>query len=342
MHARLTDLAVYLPDTTMTTEQTEDRVAELNSGFEVPRGLITQTSGVRTRHIAPNGWTSIELATAAVDKLLAETGRDIGEIDLLIFASTSFPFVEPASAHAVGYLLGATCAMFDVRNACNSVVSAMQVAEAFIRGGVHRRVLIACGEWTTPTTRWKVTNFPDFAAAGVSYTVSDAGAALLMETADEPGVLGARFGADPAWFTAAVVPMRHPTGINGDGSGVFAPAYDVGEFRVDTTALMNGFEQANLSLVPDTVAGLGFSMSELAAVCIHQPFEASLPVFADRIGAQPHQLVPIVADHGNVASAGLPLQLRLAVDRGQVRCGDLVALVGLASGINFGVVLLRW
>lgn len=341
-HSRLSDLAVHLPTEVITTEQTEDRLAEHNPDFEVPRGLIRQITGVRSRHVAPNGWTSVELAVAAAEKLLANSGRDISEIDLLLFAATSFPLVEPATAHAVGCLLGARCAMFDVRNTCSSVVNAMEVADGLIRTGRHRRVLIVCGEWTTPTTRWKLTTSEDFLSASVSYTVSDAGAALLMEATGEPGVIGAKFTADPTWFRAAMVPMRHPTGIHGDGLGVFAPAYDVGEFRVDTAALLRAFGQVDLSVVTSAVAEAGLAMSDFAAVCVHQPFEASLPVLAERLGARADQLVPIMADHGNVAAAGLPLQLQIAVDRGQVQRGDLVALVSLASGISYGCVVLRW
>jgi 3-oxoacyl-[acyl-carrier-protein] synthase-3 len=342
IYARLSELALHLPSDVITTEETEDRLAERNPGFAVPRGLIQQTSGVRSRHVAPNGWTSVELAVAAADKLLANSGRDISEVDLLLFAATSFPFVEPATVHAVGYLLGARCAMFDVRNTCSSVVNAMEVADALIRTGRHRRVLIVCGEWTTPTTRWKVSTFEEFISASVSYTVSDAGAALLMEASEEPGVLGGKFAADPRWFQAALVPMRHPTGIHGDGRGVFAPSYDVGEFRVDIAALMKAFGHADLSVVTSAFAELGLVMSDFAVVCVHQPFEASLPVIAERLGAREDQLVPIMGEHGNVAAASLPLQLQIAVDRGQVQRGDLVALVSLASGISYGCIVLRW
>jgi acyl-CoA:acyl-CoA alkyltransferase len=164
------------------------------------------------------------------------------------------------------------------------------------------------------------------------------GCGLLVEASEEPGVLARRFASDPRCW-AAVVPMRHPTGIHGDGSGVFAPTFDVGDFRVDIAVLMKAFEHADLSVITPAVSDLGVSMSDFGAVCVHQSFEASLPVFAVRLGAREDQLVPSVTEYGNVASAGLALQLRIAADRGQVRRGDLVALV---SGTSYGCVVLSW
>ena len=48
-----------------------------------------------------------------------------------------------------------------------------------------------------------------------------------------------------------------------------------------------------------------------------------------------------VAEHGNIASATLPLQLRLARDRGMVGSGSLVLMIGLAGGISLGLMVVR-
>ena len=54
------------------------------------------------------------------------------------------------------------------------------------------------------------------------------------------------------------------------------------------------------------------------------------------------RIVVTVEEHGNLASATLPLQLRVARDRGMLRPGSLALLIGLAGGISLGLMLVRW
>jgi acyl-CoA:acyl-CoA alkyltransferase len=49
-----------------------------------------------------------------------------------------------------------------------------------------------------------------------------------------------------------------------------------------------------------------------------------------------------VAEHGNCAAASLPLQLVKARETDRIESGDLVTMIGLASGFSFGLALVRW
>ncbi|MEU9305517.1 hypothetical protein [Streptomyces sp. NPDC048269] len=51
---------------------------------------------------------------------------------------------EPAHAHIVAAKTGLPCPVFDVSNACNGVLNALEVADALIRCGRCRRILVAC------------------------------------------------------------------------------------------------------------------------------------------------------------------------------------------------------
>ncbi len=64
--------------------------------------------------------------------------------------------------------------------------------------------------------------------------------------------------------------------------------------------------------------------------------------FCDHAGIPPGKVVVTIVQHGNMVAATLPVQLAIAVETGRVRRGDLVALVGLASGVSAGIVLARW
>jgi 3-oxoacyl-[acyl-carrier-protein] synthase-3 len=53
------------------------------------------------------------------------------------------------------------------------------------------------------------------------------------------------------------------------------------------------------------------------------------------------KLVVTLPEHGNVASASLPLQLATALELGRCGPGDLVALVGLAGGVSLGIAVVQ-
>ncbi|MGW2289515.1 hypothetical protein [Streptomyces phaeochromogenes] len=59
---------------------------------------------------------------------------------------------EPATAHVVADKLGLRCPAFDLKNARNGVLNALEVADAFIRAGQYRRVLVATAEVSTRLT----------------------------------------------------------------------------------------------------------------------------------------------------------------------------------------------
>lgn len=217
-YSRVAGVAVHVPDGGLTTPQLEDLLAERNPGIRVPRGLIERQSGVRRRHVAPPECMASDLAVAAARELLRQTGHTPPSIDLIIYAGVSGDAVEPATGHMVASKLGAGCPVFDVRDACNSVLRAIHLADALITAGHHRTVLVVCGEVVTTGIRWRVESQEDFEPAIPSYTVSDSGSALLLESSGTPGVLGHRFGANSAYWESSIMPFVR------DDSVVSAPA----------------------------------------------------------------------------------------------------------------------
>ncbi|MEV4103162.1 3-oxoacyl-[acyl-carrier-protein] synthase III C-terminal domain-containing protein [Nonomuraea sp. NPDC049649] len=336
LHARLAGVAAHLPETTMTTTELEDRLAARNPEFDLPRGLIHNGSGVRRRHIAPPQEKPSDLAAHASRALLHEQGLHPRDLDLILYAGVTVDLIEPATAHIVAAKLGAGCPVFDVRNACNSVLNAIQVAEALIVTGRHRRVLICCGELPTAFMPWTLSGADEFMTVAAAYTVSDAGAALLLEAAAEPGVLGHRFAAQSGGWEAATVPLLNLTSDPAADWPVLRP------LTVDAVGLLRGIDATDHAVFTEPLAALGLTWDDFAAVCVHQ---ASLPAlwrFCGHVGIPQDKVVVTIAQHGNLVAATLPAQLAQAVAAGRVRRGDLVALVGLASGFSAGTVVVRW
>lgn len=335
--ARLTAVAVHLPPRYRTMEDIRAGIAAAGSPYVPPPGLLEDVTGVRGVHACEEGVCASDLAAAAARKALDDAGLTIDQVDLLLFAATCLDMIEPSTSHIVAAKLGATCPVFDVKNACNSVLNAMEVAGAFIATRRYRTVLIACGEVGSMVTRWHVPDHEALMRAMPGYTVSDAGAALLLTagpTGDgDPGVLTLRFAADSTAWNACTVSgggSMHPRSLDDE----------------HTTLRLNG------DLLRTTaVEGLTFlqraAERELEAlrassfIAFHQIGMPQYQEMVDKLPLPADRCMPAVADHGNCAAASLPLQLVKAREADRVEPGDTVAMLGLASGMSFGLALIR-
>ncbi|WP_433605444.1 3-oxoacyl-ACP synthase III family protein [Dactylosporangium sp. CA-139114] len=339
MERRITALggvAVHLPEDRLSSRDVERRVAALSDGFAPPAGLIRRLTGVEHRYLMPADWQASDLAVAAAQKVLADTGTAPADVDLLIFASASQDMVEPATAHIVAEKLGLGCPVFDVKNACNSVLNAMEVADAFIVSGRYRRVLIACGESPSRATRWRVPGITAFRTAFAGYTLSDAGAALLLHASPArlggPGILGFGAAANSSVWDVGTLPA---------GGSAHPREEEYTYFRIDGGRLRDAFCALGPQVLHDTVERLGLRWDDFAVVGVHQVSLALLEAVRSGIGVAADRLVVTLPEHGNLASASLPLQLSLALRSGRAGPGDLVALVGLGGGISLGIAVIR-
>ncbi|MFD9302224.1 3-oxoacyl-ACP synthase III family protein [Streptomyces sp. NPDC060048] len=328
-HSQITQVAIHLPHGRQTSTAIEDRLREHSPALRIPPGLLRRTYGLQERIVADDGVLPSDLASHAACKALTQAGLEPGDVDLLLFASVSADVQEPANAHIVAAKTGLSCPVFDVSNACNSVLNALEVADSLIRCGRYRRVLIACGETLSRLSRWTMTSRDEMRTALASMTGGDMGAALIVEASPVPGIIASMFMANSAGWPAATLfnPYQAPGlphALDIDSEQLLASF-----LGLDTRALQWLKEH-------DTDPG------ELGLVCLHQPSAPFVRAISQRLGVRPDTVVPTFSRTGNVAAATLPLQLALAGEQGRLHPGMKIALFGLASGASGGVMLIDW
>jgi 3-oxoacyl-[acyl-carrier-protein] synthase-3 len=329
MRVRIAGVATFLPERRVSSHEVEERVRRESAGFAPRPGIIEATTGIRARHVADASVQASDLAVAASVKLLAEVGVPAAELDLVVFASASQDMAEPATAHMVCAKLGASCPTFDVKNACNSLLNGIQVAEALIMAGQHERVLVATGETPSRAIRWRVRDFAQFAEAFPGYTLCDAGAAVLLERAATGGIFHRSFVADSTQWAVGTLP----------GGGSAHPRdEDATYFRMDGPALRRAFQALGRGPLDAALADTGLTWDDFAAVCVHQVTMPYLRTFVDGSGIPAERLVVTLPEHGNLASASLAFGLSTALEQGRAGPGDRVALIGLAGGVSLGVL----
>ena len=328
--SRLAGLGVHLPESWRSTKQTELDLRAANPGLRLATGLIHRLTGVDGVHVRAEGVQTSDLAAAASRIALAESP---GDIDLVIFASASQDLIEPATSHILAAKLGLDSPVMDIKNACNSMINGMQVADALIAAGQYRRVLVASGEAPTSGVRWELADNAQFIRSFPGYTMSDGGAAVVLEATDgDAGIIDSSFYAVSRHWEVGTLPTGGSVNPRG-GENSF--------FDMDGAALQAAFLELGPQPVFELLERNGLVWDDFDLVAIHQVALPYLPPIFERLGVADDKSVVVVAEHGNLASVGLPLQLQLARERGLVAPGSLVLLIGLAGGISMGLMVVR-
>jgi 3-oxoacyl-[acyl-carrier-protein] synthase-3 len=317
-----------LPEQAVTSAEVEARLVG-DSGLRLPADLLVQMTGIRTRRVAGDEEFASTLGVRAARSALADAGREVGEIDLLVFASASRDMVEPATAHIVQAELGTTAHVFDLTNACNSLLNGIDVARALVLAGRSRRALVVSGETPTRAIRWGVDDLDQARSAFAGYTFGDAGAAVVVEPVLTGGIVDVDTETrSEHWSVGGIFGggSRHPRGDE--------HTY----FQGDGTVLRGVFEKLGTGILDRVRERTGFGWDDFARVLVHQVTRPYLDRFVEITGVPREKLELTVEELGNMASATLGVQLARvgpALER-----GDRVLLIGLGGGIS--VMTMVW
>jgi 3-oxoacyl-[acyl-carrier-protein] synthase-3 len=311
----------YLPDRIVPN-------AELEQLVQTSDEWIRTRSGIERRHFAAEGQTTSDLATRAAQAALADAGLTAQDIDAIILATSTADLTFPSAATMVQGALGMRQGFaFDVQAVCAGFVFALANADAMIRGGMARRVLVIGAEtfsrlmdWTDRTT---------------CVLFGDGAGALVLEAAEgtgtpaDRGILGIDLNSDGTYRDLLYVDGGPSTGTTGylrmQGKEVFRHA-------VEKLA-----ETAHAAL-----AKAGLTPADVDWIVPHQANIRIIEGTARKMGVGMDRVVVTVQDHGNTSAASIPLALSVGRARGQIKPGDVLVAEAIGGGLAWGSVVLRW
>src|ERR1700738_5261271 len=167
--AKITGVSGYVPPKVLTNADMEKFVATNDE-------WIRTRTGIRERHVVEKGTATSHLATEAAKMLLARTGADPAEIDLIIVASVTPDMLFPATACLVQDRLGAKRAWgFDLSAACSGFAYALTVGAQFVGSGAHKKVMVIGSD--------TMSSILDFKDRATCVLFGDGAGAVLLEPA---------------------------------------------------------------------------------------------------------------------------------------------------------------
>lgn len=303
--------------------------AELESMVDTSDEWIVQRTGIRQRYIAGEGETTASLGETAARAALEKAGLAAADIDLIIVATSTPDNTFPATAVNIQNRLGMHHGFaFDVQAVCSGFVYAVTTADAYIRGGLARRVLVIGAEtfsrildWTDRTT---CVLFGDGAGAIVLEAQEGEG------TNTDRGVLTTQLRSDGA--------HREKLYVDGGPSTTGT----VGHLRMEGREVFKHAVGMITDVVVSAFDATGFSADDIDWLVPHQANKRIIDGSARKLGIPLEKVVVTVDLHGNTSAASIPLALAAAAGDGRIKEGDLVMLEAMGGGFTWGAVLLRW
>lgn len=301
--AKVLALGHYQPSRVVTND-------DLAKTMDTNDEWIQSRVGIKERRVAPDGETLEDMATQAGGKALAASGLAATDIDLVIVATCTQESQIPNASATVAHRLGIDSpGAFDVNAACSGFCYALAAADAAVRGGSARHVLIIGVE--------KMSQWLDWTDRSTAVIFADGAGAAVVGPSDTPGIGPVVWGSSGDKSDAIRVPDRNDS-LRQEGQTVF---------RWATTAL---HPVAKLAC-----ERAGVDPSELAAFVPHQANLRIIESIARKLGADNAVVARDIVTAGNTSAASIPLALSRMLERGEVRSGGLALILGFGAGLTY-------
>ena len=285
---------------------------DLSKTIDTSDEWIRERTGIERRHI---GGTTASLSIESGRKAIDKAGIDPLSIDALVLSTTTPDRTVPATSATVQYGLGLRCGAFDVNAACSGFVYALVTGHGLVAMGM-KRILVIGTDTLSRITDWTDRNTAVLFADG-------SGAAVIEATSGPGQLLGWDFDADGSLEDLLYAKIGGT--LHMEGKEVFRRAVRI---MVDSAE--------------KSIKAAGLTTNEIDLVVPHQANIRIIEAACKRLDIPMSKTSVVLNETGNTSSASIPLALFDAVDRGRVKSGDNILLVGFGAGMTAASAVIKW
>lgn len=325
INTRITGTGAYAPKKVITNHDLEKLV-------DTSDEWILERTGIKERRIAEKDQTTSDLAYEASRKALKAAGLGANELDLILVATMTPDMVLPSTACVLQEKLGAKkAAAFDISAACSGFIYGLSVADAFIKAGVHRNILLVGAEI--------LSRFIDWEDRGTCILFGDgAGAVVLQRHTGKKGLLSIHLHSDGSLGNLLHVPAggaSHPASHDTINKRMHFLRMKGNEiFKVAVRALE--------SVVQETLEHNRIKPEEIDFLIPHQANLRIIQAMAQRLRMPMEKVVLTLPKYGNTSAASIPMALDEAVRDGRIKENHLLLFEAFGGGLTWASALARW
>lgn len=289
---------------------------------------IKSRTGIGARHIATEE-TLTDLAFHASHQALEEAGVLPEELDMILAATLSPDNVFPSLSCELQRELGAVHAVaFDINAACSGFLFALQTADAYIKSGRYKNILVVGGEILSKMMDWN--------DRSTCVLFGDGAGAALVKGDKDLGILGICQGSDGAKGQALTCENRkinNPYMKNStDLSYTNMNGQEVYKFAVRTVP----------KAILEALGEAGLTVSDIDLFVLHQANIRIIESVAKRLKVPMEKFPTNLQECGNISAGSVPVLLDEINRAGRIKKGDKIVLAGFGGGLTWGAAVLEW
>jgi 3-oxoacyl-[acyl-carrier-protein] synthase III len=283
---------------------------------------IRQRTGIITRRRAGADKDVLDLAEAAANKALHAAGLVGADIDAIIISTITHMHMTPSAAAVLADRIGATpAAAYDISAACAGYAYGIGQADALVRAGLARHVLVVGAE--------KLSEVIDPTDRSISFLLGDGAGAAIVGPSDTPGIGPTVWGSDGSKATA--IRQTHSwTELRED------PSLGWPTLRQDGPTV---FKWASFQMAPiaeKAMAEAGVTAEDIQAFIPHQANMRIIDQVKKQLGLPDTVVIARdIAETGNTSAASIPLAAERLLSEGQAKSGDLALQIGFGAGLVY-------
>ncbi|MFN0248000.1 MAG: 3-oxoacyl-ACP synthase III family protein [Kofleriaceae bacterium] len=345
IRTKVLGLGSYVPDRVVKNEEIafldDKHVRQETQQSETSDEWIQRRTGIQERRYVTEGTATSDLALQAAKRALADANMEPQDIDCIILGTLSPDIHFPGTAVFLQKKLGierATCPCFDIRQQCSGFVYGLQMADAFIRTGMYKRILLVGAEVHSHSL--------DYSTRGrdVMILFGDGAGAMILGPGDND---------DPK---SGVV----YTSAHADGSGAMdlylkifeiskAPYIDYNardrEENIIKYPQMDGkrvFLNAVRGMVMSTQTALAKTGMTWDDIQWFVPHQANLRInekVVEVAKIPPEKVLNSIQFYGNTTAATVPLTIDHWRQEGRVKKGDRILSSVFGAGYTWGAAI---
>ena len=282
---------------------------------------IRQRTGIITRRRAGKDQSLMDMAVVASNEAIKRAGIDPQEIGAVIFSTISHPYQTPSAASLLADKIGANPApAFDISAACAGYCYGIAQADALVRSGVAKYVLVVGGE--------KLSDFIDPTDRSISFLLADGAGAAIVGPSDTPGIAPTVWGSDGShWdsvsMTASLLDFR-------DGEASWPT------LRQDGMTVFKWAVWEMVKVAKEALVVAGVKAEDLSALVTHQANIRIIDELVKQLQLPENVVVARdIINTGNTSAASIPLAMDQILKDGVVKPGGLALQIGFGAGLAF-------
>ena len=291
---------------------------------------IKKRTGINFRHYVEDNEFTSDMGTNAAKLAILDAGLNSNDIDLIIVATTTPDDTFPSTAAKIQKNLGCKAISFDIQAVCAGFIYAISVGVAMLRDGYGKKCLVIGADSMSKLLDW------DDRSTAVLF--GDGAGAVVLEKSilqneyvqnDQWGVLATKIFTNGKYYdllgTDGGVSKNMSTGfLRMNGKEIFKHAVD----KLSSSLLMC-LEECNMNI------------NDIDWLIPHQANQRIINAVSNKVKIHQNKIISTISIHGNTSAASIPLALDVAIKKGKIKNGNILALQAIGGGLSWGSLILK-